>query len=41
MNETELLNRVPLGADAVFPKSEIDARQENLRKILKEKDIFL
>ena len=41
MNETELLNRVPLGADAVFPKSEIDARQENLRKMLKEKDIDL
>jgi Xaa-Pro dipeptidase len=41
MNETELLNRVPMGADAAFPKSEIDARQEKLRKMLKEKDIDL
>jgi len=41
MDETELLNRVPMGADATFPKSEIDARQENLRKMLKEKDIDL
>ena len=41
MSETELLKRVPLGADAAFPKSEIDARQQSLRKILKQRDIDL
>ena len=37
----DLLQSIPLGAEAVFPKEEFDGRVTKLQKVLAERDIDL